>query len=68
MDAFRRIYSRMSIVERNIAQQRYNICKECDEFITISKQCSRCLCFMPAKVKFKNSDCPLKKWNLEYTK
>lgn len=50
------------IVDKNTAQNRYNICKECKYFSKISKQCSKCLCFMPLKVKFENSECPLLKW------
>jgi hypothetical protein len=50
------------IVKRDIAQYRYDICKKCEKFITITKQCQECSCFLPAKVKFKSSYCPLKKW------
>jgi 5-formyltetrahydrofolate cyclo-ligase len=49
------------IVEKQIAQSRYDICKKCDKFLS-TKQCKECLCFMPLKVKFETSNCPLKKW------
>jgi hypothetical protein len=50
------------IVQQHVAQARYDVCKQCDKFITTTKQCGKCWCFMPAKVKFINSECPLDKW------
>jgi len=49
-------------VSQEQAQQRYNICKACENFKTISKRCGKCGCFMKAKVTFCNSTCPLAKW------
>lgn len=50
------------IVDQFTAQNRYNICKICEKFNSITKQCFVCFCFMPAKVKFESSKCPLEKW------
>lgn len=41
---------------------RMNICKGCEDFIEFTGQCSNCWCFMKAKTKLKNVDCPKKKW------
>jgi hypothetical protein len=52
----------MSILASDeIADQRYSICKECEHLNAISL-CSICSCFMPGKVKFSNSSCPIGKW------
>ena len=48
-------------VNKDIAQSRYDICKECP-FLLPTKQCSKCGCFMKAKVKLANAECPEHKW------
>lgn len=50
------------IAKQDIAQARYNICKECNDFTSL-KLCSNCNCFMPVKVKFALANCPKGKWN-----
>jgi hypothetical protein len=49
-------------LKKEQAQERYDICKTCNKFNAAIKQCAECRCFMPVKVKFINSSCPLKKW------
>jgi hypothetical protein len=52
----------MSILASDeIADQRYSFCKECEHLNTLNL-CSICSCFMPGKVKFSNSSCPIGKW------
>ena len=41
---------------------RYEICKQCNEFNTILKLCKVCGCFMPVKTKIENESCPRGKW------
>lgn len=48
-------------VPQEVAQARYDICKECP-FLLPTKQCSRCGCFMKAKVKLGQAECPEHKW------
>jgi len=48
-------------VEKEVAQSRYDICKQCP-FLLPTKQCSKCGCFMKAKVKIAHSECPENKW------
>jgi hypothetical protein len=45
-----------------IANQRYDICKACPEFINMTKQCKKCGCFMSLKVKLADAACPIDKW------
>lgn len=49
-------------VPKNIQEERYKICQECDEFINLTKQCKKCLCFMPVKTKFRDMKCPKDLW------
>lgn len=49
------------IVKQEIAQQRYEICKQCPR-LTVLKICSFCNCIMPVKVKFAIADCPAGRW------
>jgi hypothetical protein len=48
-------------IEKDVAQNRYDICKGCEHFLPTT-QCSKCLCFMKAKVKLAEAECPLGKW------
>lgn len=52
-------------VEQDVAQQRFNICKECDQLMTPGHICRQCLCAMKIKVKMARSSCPLEKWGPE---
>lgn len=49
------------MVDRNIAEERFDICEAC-EHLTSMNRCRRCGCFMKAKVKFKRASCPARKW------
>lgn len=49
-------------VESDIAEERMAICLECPELIKFTKQCKKCGCFMEAKTKLPNAECPLGKW------
>jgi hypothetical protein len=44
------------------AQQRLNICLDCERLVQLTKQCLECGCIMAVKVKLKNATCPLNKW------
>ena len=43
--------------------RRYDICKSCDRFNNLTKQCKECNCFMPMKCKISNLPCPLGYWD-----
>lgn len=45
-------------------ESRLKICESC-EFYKITKQCSKCGCFMPLKTKLAISECPIGKWGKE---
>lgn len=48
--------------EEEVSNERYEICKQCPEFVKISTQCRQCGCFMSVKTKLESARCPLGKW------
>lgn len=48
-------------VQDEIAKERIAICEQCP-MLNALRQCDECLCFMDAKTKLPNADCPLGKW------
>jgi len=44
-----------------VQKSRYALCEECPHFL-ITKQCSKCGCFMPAKTGLLHATCPINKW------
>jgi ribosomal protein L32 len=50
------------LLKKETAKDRYNICKNCDEFNLSLKLCKNCGCFMPTKVKISYAECPRNKW------
>lgn len=55
----------MRLVEDDVRENRYNICKSCDEFDKNFKICKVCSCIMPVKVVWTDSECPTGKWSKE---
>ena len=49
-------------VDDEIQQFRFNVCLQCPELISLTKQCKKCGCFMSAKTKLEKAVCPLGKW------
>lgn len=47
---------------KNIRNERMDICKGCDRLFKPTRQCKECGCFMALKTWLKNADCPLGKW------
>lgn len=43
-------------------KERISICHQCEHFIRMTTTCTKCKCFMIAKVQFKDVRCPLHKW------
>lgn len=52
-------------VKEEIAERRMEICRNCEFFISMTQQCKKCGCIMPAKTKLPNSECPEHKWGQE---
>lgn len=48
-------------VDEEESSLRMDICNGC-EHLSITKQCDKCGCFMPLKVKLLHASCPIGKW------
>jgi hypothetical protein len=48
-------------VDNKMQEERMAICEACDKFM-VTKQCSKCGCFMPTKTALAYAACPLEKW------
>lgn len=49
-------------VGERVAVDRMEICRACPELIQATGTCKKCGCFMQAKTKLPNAECPLHKW------
>jgi len=49
-------------VPEEIKNQRYDMCKQCEWFYSVSNMCKKCGCLLSAKTKFRSSFCPIHKW------
>ncbi len=54
-----------ALLGEKFSKVRYEICNSCENFNSFTKFCNQCHCFMPVKVLFKNSNCPVDKWKEE---
>lgn len=45
-----------------LQKQRWNICNSCEWNDTEHKKCTKCGCYLEAKLKFNSSFCPILKW------
>jgi hypothetical protein len=41
---------------------RFDICKSCEHFLSLTSQCKKCGCYMKAKVRLPMAECPVGKW------
>jgi hypothetical protein len=41
---------------------RYDICKSCEHFVSMTTTCTKCGCFMAAKTHLSSVECPVGKW------
>ena len=46
------------------AVDKMKICLQCEHFFKPTKQCKKCGCFMPVKVRIPGMRCPVRKWQL----
>ena len=45
-----------------LKKERMDICKKCEHYSMRQERCKQCGCWLVHKVKFKVSECPIKKW------
>jgi hypothetical protein len=52
-------------VTEDLKEKRMEICRNCEFFISITQQCKKCGCIMPAKTVLADAFCPVHKWGAE---
>lgn len=45
-----------------LKKERLDICKKCEYYSMRHNRCKHCGCWLEHKVKFKVSECPIRKW------
>ena len=45
-----------------VIEHRMSLCRDCDKYISLTKQCKECWCIMPLKTKIAAANCPIGKW------
>ena len=61
-DTAKRLLQNPTMAPRAIAQERMAMCESCDRFISESKICEICGCYLPLKTAAANMKCPIDKW------
>lgn len=51
--------------EESLQKERMAICESCPFFISLTRQCKKCGCFMDAKTKLADATCPENKWGAQ---
>jgi len=59
---FNHAKSGFSSADKDLQQQRLDICDACPLLIRESSRCSACGCFVKSKVTMSSSSCPKGKW------
>ncbi len=57
---------RRSVAPREVAFKRLSVCWECPSMDRESKQCLKCLCYLPLKVSLTTEKCPEGKWGIAW--
>jgi hypothetical protein len=42
--------------------KRIDICNSCEFLLTLTRNCTKCGCFVDGKATFAKSECPMSKW------
>jgi hypothetical protein len=50
-------------VTDRVQKERMSICLKCPRLIKSTRQCKECGCFMDAKTRLFEAECPLSKWD-----
>lgn len=48
--------------DKEVAQDRLNICLSCEHLYQPTRQCKKCFCLVDAKTKVRDQKCPVQKW------
>jgi hypothetical protein len=50
-------------VSEEIKELRMDACRNCEFFVKLTQQCTKCGCIMPAKTSLPHASCPIGKWD-----
>lgn len=50
-------------VSEEIKEMRMEACRNCEFFVKLTQQCTKCGCIMPAKTGLPHASCPVGKWD-----
>lgn len=50
------------LADKDVVENRINLCINCEYFIHNQSRCSKCGCFMTVKTRIQSSKCPVGKW------
>lgn len=53
---------KLKFVSKEVAQQRFDVCLQCDARDEALNICTICSCYLPAKTKLKDATCPMELW------
>lgn len=56
------LLERSSYTTKEVANNRFDICKDCEFLTPNTNQCKKCGCFMELKTKLHAASCPIGKW------
>jgi hypothetical protein len=48
---------------KEVAKERLECCKGCEDYNPVTTQCNQCGCFMLLKTLLMDSNCPINKWS-----
>jgi len=57
-----KIFTNGVLATPEVAKKRLRICNACPYLLRTTRNCKKCLCFVDAKVKYKDQKCKLDKW------
>ena len=49
-------------LSKELQEERLSICRDCKFFVSLTQQCKKCGCYMPAKTSLPHAECPKNKW------
>lgn len=67
LDSTKKVFEHLAatgqiLLSEEKANERLNVCKSCDLFITETSRCSKCGCGMLIKTRLEAMSCPVGKW------
>lgn len=62
IDAAKAVVNRDGLADQSIVDKRLEVCSKCPALLALTRQCTKCGCFVDLKSKFSQANCPDFKW------